>query len=162
MNTSLPLAAAASLLLFAPTGNAGELYDLNTLALSWGTFGIADTEQIVQLDLEWRMPAVVWNLRPVLGGSLLHDGGNYAYGGLRYDYEIGSEWSLSSSFAIGLYSPGEVDLGGPLEFRSGLDISYRVTPNSSFGIGISHLSNAGIYSRNGGSESLIFTYTLDL
>ncbi len=162
MNTPILLAAASTLSLLAPTATASELDPQHTLAFSWGTFGILDTEELIEVDLEWRMPETVLNLRPIIGASLLNDGGNYAYSGLRYEAELSSKWRLSPSFALGLYSPGDVDLGGPIEFRSSLDLSYQVTPNSQFGFGISHLSNGGIYSRNGGSESLLFTYTVDL
>ena len=162
MNIPKKLVLASSILLLAPAATASDSNSQNTLALSWGTFGIADTEELVQVDLEWRMPSTYLDLRPIVGGSLLEDGGNYVYGGLRYDYELDANWSLSPSFAVGVYSPGDVDLGGPIEFRSGLDVSYQVTPTSRFGIGISHMSNGGIYSRNGGSESLIMTYSIEL
>ncbi|MFT5830872.1 MAG: lipid A 3-O-deacylase [Bacteroidia bacterium] len=162
MNITKSLAIASTIMLLAPTALASDFDDQHSLALSWGTFGIADTEDLVQLDLEWRMPSSYLDLRPIFGASVLEDGGNYVYSGLRYDYEIDSNWSLSPSFAVGVYSPGEVDLGGPIEFRSGLDLSYQVTSNSRFGIGVSHMSNGGIYSRNGGSESLLMTYSVGL
>ena len=160
-NLVLMAVTAATLLLptSAQTGDANNPY---SLALSIGTFGVLDTEELVEVDLELRMPKMSYDLRPIIGVSMLNDGGNYVYSGMRYDLGVTDNWTVSPSFAVGLYSPGHVDLGGPIEFRSALDISYRLTGESQIGFGLSHLSNGGIYSRNGGSESLVVTYTLDL
>jgi hypothetical protein len=98
----------------------------------------------------------------VVGTSVLDDGGNYSYAGGRYEFLLGDRWCLAPSFTAGVYAPGGVDLGGPLEFRSGLDVLYRLTPDLSFGAGFYHLSNGGLYSRNGGSESLLFSLVFEL
>lgn len=162
MKKTILLASTAASLMLSLPGLASDSNNPYSLALSLGTFGVLDTEELVEVDLELRMPKMSYDLRPIIGVSMLNDGGNYVYSGMRYDLGVTDDWTISPSFAVGLYSGGHVDLGGPIEFRSALDISYRLTEDSQIGFGLSHLSNGGIYSRNGGSESLVVTYTLDL
>ena len=135
--------------------------DDRSLALSFGTFGVLDTEELFEVSLEYRAREIGYGLRPIVGASVLQDGGNYVFAGLRYEHELGAKWEVAPSFAAGIYSAGSIDLGGPLEFRSGLDVSRRITDDLSFGVGFYHLSNGGLYSLNGGSESLVFTFGYD-
>ena len=66
---------------------------------------------------------------------------------------------LSPSLAVGAYEDGDqIRLGHTLEFRSGGDISYRFKNNVRVGVGIFHISNAGLGYRNPGSEQIIFKY----
>jgi lipid A 3-O-deacylase len=133
-----------------------------SLALSVGTFGVLDTEELFEAGLEYRMRPVAYGLRPIVGASVLQDGGNYIFGGARYEYNLTERWQIAPSFAAGIYSAGSIDLGGPLEFRSGLDVSRRISPDLSVALGFYHLSNGGLYSLNGGSESLVFSLAYDL
>lgn len=129
------------------------------LSANWGTFGAADTEQLFRYGLEWRGRPVAYGLKPIVGGSYLEDGGSYVYAGARHDWEPVPGWRVSPSFAAGIYEQGAWDLGGPLEFRSGLDLGRRVGRDWWFAVGGYHLSNGGIYSKNGGSEVLLFSLT---
>ena len=66
---------------------------------------------------------------------------------------------LSPSLAVGGYEDGDqIRLGHTLEFRSGGDISFRFRNNVRVGVGIFHISNAGLGYRNPGSEQIIFKY----
>ena len=61
----------------------------------------------------------------------------------------------------GLYEKGSgVDLGGPIEFRSGIEIGYQARNGARFGFGFDHRSNAGIYSRNPGLETIHFRVSI--
>ncbi len=96
-------------------------------------------------------------------------GAFYVYGGLRADMPLGppasSPWELSIQFAPGVYSHGSkgFKLGGPIEFRSGIEISRQLGDagenRGRIGLMLFHLSNAHIYVHNPGSESLVVTYT---
>ena len=70
---------------------------------------------------------------------------------------------MSPQWATGLYyrSP-EFDLGGPLEFRTSLELSYRLAGGAQVGACLYHLSNGGLFDRNPGSESLVLTYRAGL
>ena len=67
---------------------------------------------------------------------------------------------FSPGWAAGLFhrSP-DFDLGGPLEFRTSLELAYRLHGGSRLGLCLYHLSNAGLFTKNPGSESLVITYT---
>ena len=70
---------------------------------------------------------------------------------------------LSPSLAAGVYEDGDqIRLGHTLEFRSGGDITYRFRNNVRIGVGVFHISNAGLGYRNPGSEQLIFKYHIVL
>jgi hypothetical protein len=86
-------------------------------------------------------------------------GSLYVYGGFRFDLPLGERWLVSPQWAAGLYYyAGGRDLGGALEFRSGIELSRRLGERSRLGLTLYHLSNAGLYSRNPGTESLLLTY----
>lgn len=135
--------------------------DRPELSIHWGTFGVLDSEVLFEGGFEYRFPerslGGVLDLQPIVGTSLLADGGIYVYAGARYEHHFAERFFLAPSFAAGLYQDSGVDLGGPLEFRSGLDFGVRVTPNIEAAVGFYHLSNGGIYSINGGSESALFS-----
>jgi hypothetical protein len=45
-----------------------------------------------------------------------------------------------------------VDLGGPIEFRSGIEVAYHMENGMRLGLGWDHRSNLEIYARNPGVE----------
>lgn len=47
-----------------------------------------------------------------------------------------------------------------MEFRSGLEIAYRLANGHRVGMIYYHLSHANIYEDNPGSNSLVFTWSL--
>ena len=57
----------------------------------------------------------------------------------------------------GLYlDNGGFDLGGPIEFRSGIEVGYENDRGWRFGLSYDHRSNAGIYDDNPGIETVQF------
>jgi lipid A 3-O-deacylase len=109
------------------------------------------------------LPRFVPELAPVLGSLATSKGALYAYGGFRLDVPIGEHWVFSPSWAGGLYlREGGQDLGGPFEFRTALELSYRLNADSRLGLCLHHLSNSGIFENNPGSESLLLLYSVDL
>jgi hypothetical protein len=110
-------------------------------------------------------------IEPALGLTANGDGGTYAYLSFRLDVAetlaalagdpppppaAERPWRLVGYTGLGHYRPGDEgrELGGPLEFRSGLELSRRLGPRTRLGLSFDHLSNAGIYDHNPGSESL--------
>jgi lipid A 3-O-deacylase len=106
------------------------------------------------------LPHFIPELSPVTGGFVNSQGVFYVYGGLRADIPLAAPWELSIQFAPGIYSHGSdgFKLGGPVEFRSGIEISRQVGDRQRLGLMLFHLSNAHIYVHNPGSESLVVTY----
>jgi hypothetical protein len=108
------------------------------------------------------LPRFVPDLAPVAGLIAGSSGSLYVYTGVQADIPLGGpfrRWMLTGGWALGLYdrSP-EFDLGGPLEFRTSLGLSYRLANGARLGVCLYHLSNGGIYEPNPGSESLVLTY----
>ncbi|MEM9378999.1 MAG: acyloxyacyl hydrolase [Planctomycetota bacterium] len=145
-----------------------DLFRDTDLAVHVGTFGALDTEQLFEFGVEARLSPLGrvrrFALRPIFGGSVLDDGGHYWYVGGRAEIALTRErdLTLGLSFAPGIYRKGSWDLGGPVEFRSGIDLSAAVTPGISVGAGLYHLSNGGMYSENGGAESAVFSLAFQL
>lgn len=111
-------------------------------------------------------------IEPALGLTAHGDGGAYAYLSFRLDVAetlaalagapppppaAERRWRLVGFTGLGHYRRGDEDreLGGPLEFRSGLELSRRMGARTRLGLSFDHLSNAGIYDPNPGSESLV-------
>ena len=100
-------------------------------------------------------------IKPLLGFLGTTENAYYGYFGLSTDlYFFDCKcFLLSPSLAVGGYEDGDqIRLGHTLEFRSGGDISYRFKNNVRVGVGIFHISNAGLGYRNPGSEQIIFKY----
>ena len=53
-------------------------------------------------------------------------------------------------------------MGHTIQFRSGGDITYRFKNNVRIGLGIFHISNAGLGYRNPGSEQIILKYQIPI
>jgi len=163
----LVLFSLAAVLFAASPARAAEP-DLITFNV--GPLEILDPETRLQIGAEIRfppqrirwLPRFVPELSPVAGGLFAAKGTLYVYGGLRYDRPLGRSWFLSPQIAAGLYSHEQgIDLGGALEFRSGLELSREFRGGRSrAGLLLFHLSNGHLYSHNPGTEGLVLTYSL--
>ncbi len=158
------LACAVSVLLLASAAQADQEGG-GGWAFSAGVFDIARDEKPIEGGIEYRFREVsLWSvpLTPMLGVAATEDGSAWIYGGLRYDYELSERWLLTPNFAVSLYEQGDgKDLGHVIEFRSGLEISYRLRPDGPrLGLLFYHLSNASISEDNPGSNSLVLTLAL--
>ena len=129
------------------------------MALSAGAYDIAKTRSI-EGGVEYRFRSRGWELVPAVGGAVTEDGAFWAYAGLRRPFRVGPGWRLTPGFAVALYEEGSTgkDLGGPVEFRSSLELSRRLAGGSSLGLAVYHLSNASIYDDNPGSNSVILSW----
>ena len=68
---------------------------------------------------------------------------------------------LQLNAMTGLYEEGSgVDLGGPIEFRSGLSVGYQNKAGVRMSLSIDHRSNLGIYSDNPGLETVQFRVSI--
>lgn len=130
------------------------------LSLGAGAFNVLD-ESVAQFNLEYRGDYVWQHLRPLAGISIDGDSGLYGYAGGNWDLFLTDHWVVVPNFVIGAYSQGDSkDLGGALEFRSGLELNYRFESGQRLGVTFNHISNASIYDKNPGAESLMLIYSL--
>lgn len=152
------LAALAALPL-ALTALPAAASDYLTGSLGW--FDIVDKDdESAQFGLEYRVTPWQFGLRPIVGVSVTGDGSVYGYAGLNWDVAlIENELYLIPNFAVGAYSDGDgKDLGGAIEFRSGIELAYQLPNAHRIGVAFNHISNASIYDKNPGAETLLLTY----
>lgn len=132
-------------------------------AFSIGLFDFIDSDKAFEAGLEYRFQTFkLWKLelKPVVGLSASENESFWGYAGLAWDVPLSKRWTATPQFAIGLYENGDgKDLGGVVEFRSGLEISRRLKNGERIGLLFYHLSNARIYDLNPGSESLVITWS---
>ena len=135
------------------------------LTLGVGSFDVQDKHAKWMGQVEYRGNSLWRNLRPDAGILLTEKGSQYYYIGLGYDFQLdaGNHWLLTPTFAPGYYEDaGGKNLGGHLEFRSGLEAAYQFDDAQRVGIAFHHMSNASIYEHNPGVETLVVQYTLPL
>jgi hypothetical protein len=150
-------------LVLAIAGLPAVAEEPRSLAVSLGMFNFNKDPSPVEAGFEYRYPTGAWKM--AVAGALYAnvDGGIWVFGGLRRDFRLAERWWLTPGFGIALYSQGgSKNLGGPLEFRSLLELGREFRNRTRLAFGIYHLSNAGIYYPNPGSNSLIVTYSWPL
>lgn len=102
-------------------------------------------------------PELFWGIRPQAGLLATSEGTVYGWSGFRVRLPIRSErWRIDLSSGVGLFDEGDgKDLGGVVEFRSGIDVLRQFKNGQALGLGFHHISNAGIYDKNPGSNTLL-------
>ena len=90
------------------------------------------------------------------GASVTDEGGLWVGIGSTTTYTTPNErWYAQFHAMPGLYARGgDEDLGGPIEFRSGIELGYRNRAGVRVGLGADHRSNAGLYGDNPGIETV--------
>jgi hypothetical protein len=77
------------------------------------------------------------------------------YAGIVFPFRIFKGLYINCSFAPTLWCRRDgIDLGYPLEFRTGVEVAWTYNSKIRLGIEFTHLSNAGIALENPGSENL--------
>ncbi len=102
-------------------------------------------------------------IRPLIGFLGTDESAYYGYFGLSVDLYFAKCkcFVLTPSLAVGAYEDGDqIRMGNTIEFRSGGDFTYRFRNNVRVGVGVFHVSNAGLGYRNPGSEQVIFKYQI--
>jgi hypothetical protein len=138
------------------------------MVLSAGAFGVdADDDTVAELGVElvtrgvgYRLFGADRRLELSYGVMATQEGSLYGYSGFRFPFELNERWTLTPQLATGLYEEGDgVDLGGLVEFRSGIELAARVGEGHRLGLMLYHLSNAGLYDSNPGIESVVVTWS---
>ena len=162
------LGIACGLVLATLAPGVGRAGTLSGFAVSAGSFRVLDEKRVAEAGLELRcalvplgfMPRAVPGFVPAAGVMVNADGSLYAYGGFRFEIAAGRRWQITPQVGGGVYARnGGFDLGGPVEFRSGLEVTRQVGDRHRLGLLFYHLSNAVLYDHNPGSESLVLTFS---
>ena len=124
--------------------NTSTLYGLN-YHLSDSTFSVFD----------------LIDLNPVIGGFVTAKSATMFYSG--FETNIGQDSIyLNLSSSAGIYSNGDgKDLGNALQFKSEVNLFYRLGKSSSIGLGSHHISNAGLSSVNPGTNNFYLIFNRD-
>ncbi len=125
---------------------------------------IRNDYESAQFGIEYRARPLQYSIRPMIGLNVTNDESIYGYVGLNWDAElITDQLYLIPNFAAGLYKRGDgKELGGVIEFRSGIELAYQFPNSHRLGIAFNHISNASIYRHNPGSETALVTYSIPL
>ena len=135
--------------------------DPDFIVVGLGGFDLNDNEKAGQFEVQARFQRRIWLFKPQIGAFVTTKSGFYAYGGGSMDWFFGRRYVVSPSFSVGFYQKGDgKELGGTLEFRSALEIAYRLRSRARVGIQVGHLSNAGIFDANPGTEFGIINYSI--
>jgi hypothetical protein len=141
------------------------------VAANAGTFEVLDSVSAYEMGWELRyaprrfrfLPSWAPDLMPTAGVMASSRGVIYPYVGCRFEIPLGDHWVFGPGTAAGLYYRAHgKNLGGSLEFRSHLELSYRLPWDGRIGITFYHLSNGGLFDFNPGTESAVVTYTAKL
>jgi lipid A 3-O-deacylase len=149
----LTLAAVTVGLLFAtPPPAAAQAVGVAGL----GLFGLRkQDDRAVVLDIEYRFRPRRYGLSPLVGAIGSTDGSSYLRAGLGRDLALPRGWNAHLSLAAGAYFAGAgKNLGASLEFRTALELSYRVNQDLRLGLTWAHLSNSQLGQINPGAETL--------
>ena len=98
------------------------------------------------------------NISPITGAMITADNATYFYTGVQANYKLGT-LNFTPSFTPGLYHEGDgKDLGHLLEFKSEVQLSIDISPDSELGFSYNHISNASLGDKNPGANSYMFNF----
>ncbi|MEM9795210.1 MAG: acyloxyacyl hydrolase [Pseudomonadota bacterium] len=137
----------------AMPASAGETH------LSFG-FRSVDNHEDAEIYARRITDRRVGPLNLAYGGALTEEGAVWVGVGLQRDWVLSGPWYVSASVMPGLRDRGGgPDLGHTVQIRSGLEIGRQFGAGA-LGIGIDHISNAGLGEDNPGSNALFLRYRL--
>ena len=129
-----------------------------------GNFDFSDDKQSALLigfqhqDENLERNTFLGNISPITGGFITENSAAYIYTGFEWNVEMG-ELTFTPSFAPGLYHKGDgKDLGHVLEFKSEVQLSYKLSKDSRIGVSYNHVSNASLGDKNPGANSYMFNF----
>jgi hypothetical protein len=121
------------------------------------------TASAPELGLQYRIGRNTGPLHPLLGAMATTDGAFFVYAGFGIDIRLGGRFVLRPSLAPGLYHQGQAkDLGSTLQFRTGVEVAWRLSSGFRLGVEMDHISNGGYADTNRGAESLMVTVAVPL
>jgi len=129
-----------------------------------GIFELGQGDSSAALGLELRFdrrstapaPARRCRFDPRLGILATSNGAVYLHGGVGVAVRLPRRYDLAAGLEVGLYeNRQDVDLGGPVEFRTSFEMTRRLANGRRAGVVFHHLSNASRYERNPGVNSLL-------
>ena len=152
-----------------PAMAAGDQSQLMVGAGVFG-FGVASEPNNVEARIQYRFKngflggdGAFRGFKPLVGLAAQTSGSVFGYAGLALPFVFGADgrWEIVAEGALGAYRQGSslLNLGGTFEFHLGLGANYAASENGRLGVGIYHISNANLHTKNPGVNSVLATYT---
>ena len=139
--------------------------DPDFLSLAVGGFDFnRKKDEGVEGRIEYRSDKKLLFFKPFGALGYATSGHTFVGAGVLIDLYFGRRIVVTPSFAPHIYFGGDddLDLDYPLEFRSQLEVAYRLDDSSRLGLAVSHYSNASLGDTNPGTESAMLYYSLPL
>jgi len=154
------VALAGPLLLGLALAQSGHAQSFQ-LGFGPGLYDAFDDGRVAGGFVEARWPDLFGWGGPWLGAAVNLDEAVYLSGGILGDFALGERWHFTPSFGAGYYRQGDgKDLGHDLEFRSTLELSYRLGGGSRLGLSVAHISNSSLSDKNPGMEVVKLIYLI--
>jgi lipid A 3-O-deacylase len=133
------------------------------LKLGVGYYDVFDDQNALDVKAEIHSSREWWIVHPWVGLEANSDGGIWGGFGIAADLKLSEQWIITPSTSVGLYGEGDSkDLGGVVQFRSGLELAYKFENAHRLGLELTHMSNASIYDSNPGTEVISVNYHMPL
>lgn len=136
--------------------------DNDRFSLGIGIAGIGNETTLAESRFEYRFQKKFFSIiSPMTGLMVFSDGSKYLFAGFNLIDYFGKRFMVAPNFAFGAYqNGGKKNLGGVIEFRSGVEVGYQLIDKLMLGVAFHHLSNASIYDHNPGTETLSLILTV--
>ena len=137
------------------TGCLGRTEVRPRVALSAGEVIERRAEPAAEVYLRYDLGRKHGPFGSAAGLSLGENGELWVGFGTTYDVPLSGPLFVELHSMPGLYlDNGGFDLGGPIEFRSGIEMGWETRAGWRVGLSYDHRSNAGIYGDNPGIETV--------
>ena len=146
------------------TGCLGRSDVTPRFALSAGEFDDPGTTASREVYLRYDLGHRNGPFGHALGLSFADEGETWIGFGQTYLWQPNRSRLYAELHAMtGLYDAnGGLDLGGPIQFRSGIEIGYENRSGWRYALSYDHRSNADIYASNPGVETYMFRVSVPL
>ncbi len=138
------------------SGCMGKSHEAPRLAFSAGEVLERRAKPASEVYFRYDLGTKIGPFGNAVGASFGENGEVWVGFGQTYKLDFGNSPFYTELHAMpGLYlDNGGFDLGGPLEFRSGVEFGYENRRGWRFAASYDHRSNAGIYNDNPGIETV--------
>jgi hypothetical protein len=145
-----------------PTDAApGTAAGASSIVLALGAVEIVDPDPRGLVSFEYRYATGRYRPSPWLAAEATGNDRFFGFGAF-VDVSVGRRLVLTPAFGAGIYlDHGGMGLGWHLEFRSSIELTWRVGATR-LGAGIAHYSSAGLGDTNPGTEALRAVWVLPL
>ena len=163
------------------------LYSFNVSSEGYDVFGIgifdvkfdgSEDNQSTDFRFERRFDNTIFDigpesdnfffLKPFIGLEYTSDSASYFITGIYLEDNLGqlidgeeNKFIFSPSFGLGFYDNGSgKDLGNDLQFRTTIELIYKLKNKNRIGLSLGHISNANLGSKNPGVEIISLSYQI--